>query len=41
MLQVNNLSLKFNTRVLFENVNLKFEKGNLYAKLCSYFINQF
>ena len=31
MLQVNNLSLKFNTRVLFENVNLKFEKGNCYG----------
>ena len=26
-----NLSLKFNTRVLFENVNLKFEKGNCYG----------
>ena len=31
MLQVNNLSLKFNTRVLFENNNLKFEKGNCYG----------
>lgn len=31
MLQVNNLSLKFNTRVLFENVSLKFEKGNCYG----------
>ncbi len=31
MLQVNNLSLKFNTRILFENVNLKFEKGNCYG----------
>ncbi len=31
MLQVNNLSLRFNTRVLFENVNLKFEKGNCYG----------
>ncbi|MBO6145790.1 MAG: ABC-F family ATP-binding cassette domain-containing protein [Bacilli bacterium] len=31
MLQVNNLSLKFNTRVLFEDVNLKFEKGNCYG----------
>lgn len=31
MLQVSNLSLKFNTRVLFENVNLKFEKGNCYG----------
>ena len=31
MMQVNNLSLKFNTRVLFEDVNLKFEKGNCYG----------
>lgn len=31
MLQVSNLSLRFNTRVLFENVNLKFEKGNCYG----------
>ena len=31
MLQVSNLSLKFNTRVLFENVNIKFEKGNCYG----------
>ena len=31
MLQVSNLSLKFNTRVLFEEVNLKFEKGNCYG----------
>ncbi len=31
MLQVNNLSLRYNTRVLFENVNLKFEKGNCYG----------
>ncbi len=31
MLQVNNLSLKFNTRTLFENVNLKFTKGNCYG----------
>lgn len=31
MLQVNNLSLKFNTRTLFENVNLKFVKGNCYG----------
>ncbi len=31
MLQVSNLSLKYNTRVLFENVNIKFEKGNCYG----------
>ena len=31
MLQVNNLSLKFGTRVLFENVNLKFKSGNCYG----------
>ena len=31
MLQVNNVSLRYNTRVLFENVNLKFEKGNCYG----------
>ena len=31
MLQVNNVTLKFNTRVLFEDVNLKFEKGNCYG----------
>ena len=31
MLQVNNLTLKFNTRVLFEDVNIKFEKGNCYG----------
>ena len=31
MLQVSNLSLRFNTRVLFEDVNLKFEKGNCYG----------
>ena len=31
MLQVSNLSLKFNTRTLFEDVNLKFEKGNCYG----------
>ena len=31
MLQVSNLSLKFNTRTLFEDVNLKFEKGYCYG----------
>ena len=31
MLQVSNLSLKFNTRILFEDVNIKFEKGNCYG----------
>ena len=31
MMQVSNLSLKFNTRVLFEDVNIKFEKGNCYG----------
>ena len=31
MLQVSNLTLKFNTRVLFEDVNIKFEKGNCYG----------
>ena len=31
MLQVNNLGLRFNTRVLFEDVNLKFEKGECYG----------
>ena len=31
MLQVSNVSLRYNTRVLFENVNLKFDKGNCYG----------
>ena len=31
MLLVNNLSLKFGKRVLFDNVNLKFTKGNCYG----------
>ena len=31
MLQVNNLSLKFGTRVLFDNVNLKLTPGNCYG----------
>ena len=31
MMQVRNLTLKFNTRVLFEDVNIKFEKGNCYG----------
>ena len=31
MIQINNLSLRYNTRVLFENVNIKFEKGNCYG----------
>ncbi len=31
MLQVNNVSLKFGKRVLFENVNLKFTNGNCYG----------
>ena len=31
MLQVSNLTLRFNSRVLFEDVNLKFEKGNCYG----------
>ena len=31
MLQVNNVSLKFGKRTLFENVNLKFTNGNCYG----------
>ena len=31
MLQVNNLSLRFSKRVLFDNVNLKFTNGNCYG----------
>ena len=31
MLQVNNISLKYNTKTLFEDVNLKLEKGNCYG----------
>ncbi len=31
MLQVNNLSLRFGKRVLFDNVNLKFTPGNCYG----------
>ena len=31
MLQVNNLSLKYGSRVLFDNVNLKFAPGNCYG----------
>ncbi len=31
MLQVNNLSLRFGKRVLFDNVNLKFTSGNCYG----------
>ena len=31
MLVVNNLGLRYGKRVLFENVNLKFEKGNCYG----------
>lgn len=31
MLIINNLELKFHTKLLFENVNLKFEKGNCYG----------
>ncbi len=31
MLVVNNLELRYGKRVLFENVNLKFEKGNCYG----------
>ena len=31
MLQVNNVSLKFDKRTLFENVNLKFTNGNCYG----------
>jgi ATPase subunit of ABC transporter with duplicated ATPase domains len=31
MLSVNNMGLKFNSRVLFDNVNLKFENGNCYG----------
>ena len=31
MLQVNNVSLRFDKRVLFENVNLKFTSGNCYG----------
>ena len=31
MLQVNNLSLRFSKRILFDNVNLKFLPGNCYG----------
>ena len=31
MLKVNNLSLRFNTRTLFENVNLEFNGDNCYG----------
>ncbi|HHW69508.1 MAG TPA: ATP-binding cassette domain-containing protein [Tenericutes bacterium] len=31
MLSVSNMSLKFKTRTLFDNVNLKFENGNCYG----------
>ena len=31
MLQVNNVSLRFDKRILFENVNLKFTDGNCYG----------
>lgn len=31
MLQVNNLSLRFGKRILFDNVNLKFTQGNCYG----------
>ena len=31
MLQVNNVSLQFGSRKLFEEVNLKFTKGNCYG----------
>ena len=31
MISVNNVSLQFGSRVLFENVNLKFTKGNCYG----------
>ena len=31
MLKVNNLSLRFNTRTLFENVNLEFKDDNCYG----------
>ena len=31
MLVVNNLGLRYGKRILFENVNLKFESGNCYG----------
>ena len=31
MIQVNNVSLKFGKRTLFEDVNLKFTNGNCYG----------
>ena len=31
MISVNNVTLQFGGRVLFENVNLKFTKGNCYG----------
>ena len=31
MIQANNVSLKFGRRTLFENVNIKFTKGNCYG----------
>ena len=31
MIQCNNVSLQFGSRVLFDNVNLKFTKGNCYG----------
>ena len=31
MIQVNNVSLKFGKRILFEDVNIKFTEGNCYG----------
>ena len=31
MIQVNNVTLQFGSRVLFDNVNLKFTRGNCYG----------
>ena len=31
MLQVKNVTLRFGSRVLFEDVNIKFTKGNCYG----------
>ena len=31
MIQANNVSLQFGKRILFENVNIQFDKGNCYG----------
>ena len=31
MIQANNISLQFGKRILYENVNIQFDKGNCYG----------